>query len=235
MIAMSTDDAKPDLTVKQLLERGPDTALEEIVDAVTAAELEKWFGLPSFQQVDEGARAPATEDPDIAAVRERRQRAIAAVDPALLEAHRRRMEAPEALIRFKPAIDLRVDPGVALLDVGMIENRLRVAEPREVERPEDIEDQLREDNTPQALLRDLHRPELEFEKTFEIVDAAAEQKIDVVAAVQEAMSTSWKLPPLGDTPAVELRALLAELRAERDAPWPLIPTRTNLPNRRVRE
>ena len=33
-------------------------------------------------------------------------------------------------------------------------------------------DQL-EDNTPQALLRDLHRPEIDFQKTFDIVDMAA--------------------------------------------------------------
>lgn len=231
---MVPDDDKPDPTVKQLLERDLDKPLEEFVDAKTAAELERWFGLPSFQQVEEGEVKLSSEDPDVAAVRERRAKAMAAVDPALLEAHRKRTDAPDDLIKFKATIELRIDPSVALFDLAMIENKLTIAEPRDVERPEDIEDQMRE-AAPQALLRDLHRPEIDFEKTFELVDMAAEQWIDVVAAVDEAMATSWKLPPLGATPAHELRAFLAEVRAEYDAPWPDILNRAHLPNRRVQE
>ena len=230
---MAPDD-KPEPTVKQLLERGLDKPLEEVVDAATAAELERWFGLPSFQQIEEGEVAPPVEDPDVTAVRERRARAIAAVDPGLVEAHRRRTDAPDDLISFRATIDVRVDPSVALLDLAMIEHKLTIAEPREVERPEDIEEQLK-DATPQALLRDLHRAEIDFEKAFEVVDMAAEQWIDPVAAVNEAMATSWKLPPLVDTPARAIRTILAEVRAEFDAPWSEVPTRAHLPNRRVTE
>lgn len=231
---MASEDDKPEPRVKELLERDLGKPLDEVVDEVTAAQLERWFGLPSFQQVEEGEVAPPAEDPEMLAVRERRAKAIAAVDPEMLEAHRRRMESPWSLIKFEATIDVHVDPGVALFDYAMAESRIDSTEPREVERPEDIEDQLR-DNTPQALLRDLHRPEIDFQKEFEVVDMAAEQKIDVVEAVREAITTNWKLPDLGELPGRELRRVLAEVRAERDAPWADIPKRANLPNRRVEE
>ena len=231
---MSTDDDKRDPTVKQLLERSLEQPLEELVDAATKAELEKWFGLPSFDQVEAGEAPGSTEDPDIALVRERRQRAIAAVDPALLEAHRRRIEPPDDLLKFRESITLRLDPTMPMIDLAMIDNRMAVAEPREVERPQDIEDHLAE-STPQALLRDLHRPDLEFEKTFEMVDPGEDDRIDAVAEVRIAIRTSWKLPPFEGTPADTVRTVLADLRAELGLPWCDIPTRATLPNRRVTE
>src|SRR5689334_7444755 len=112
-----------------------DKTVKELIDAATRAELERWFGLPSFTQVEEERAAAPAEDPDIVAVRERREKAIAAVDPAMVEWHRRRTDAPEDLIKFKPTIEVRVDPDVALLDHAMIE-RGSIAEPREVEIPD---------------------------------------------------------------------------------------------------
>lgn len=216
---MSTDD--DDKTVK------------EMIDAATRAELERWFGLPSIAQVEEQAKANAPEeDPDVVAVRERRQKAIEAVDPAMVEAHRRRMEAPDTLIRFRALIDVRVNPDFALLDHSMIDRGSSIADPREVEIPEQLRDDLR-DCTPQALLRDLHRPEFEFDKTFEIVDHAAEGRIDVVAAVNEVMTTTYRISTAVSTSIFhEGREILRELRTDRLAPW--TPERlAALPNRRV--
>src|SRR5437870_4652205 len=69
------------------------------IDATTQADLARWFGLPSFSEVAERPLAP--EDPEVAAVRERRAKATAAVDPALLERIRiRTEERPETLIKF---------------------------------------------------------------------------------------------------------------------------------------
>ncbi|MBA3456731.1 MAG: hypothetical protein H0T42_26815 [Deltaproteobacteria bacterium] len=232
---MAPDDPPPDPKVKELLERDLGKPLKDIVGEVTAAELERWFGLPTFQQVEEGEVKLAQEDPDMVAVRERRAKAIEAVDPGLLEAHRRRTDGPvDDLLKFKATITLRVKEDVSVIDIAMIERKLLIAEARELQRPEDIDEQL-EDNTPQALLRDLHRPELSFEKTFELVDMAAEQKIDVVAEVNAAMATSWKLPALGIRPGIEARQLTDEIKAELRSPWPAIPDRVNLPNRRVQK
>jgi hypothetical protein len=207
-----------------------DKKVKDLLDAATRAELERWFNLPSFEQLaDRGVQPePPPEDPAAAAVRERRAAAIACVDPALLEAHRRRVEPPDDLIKFKAMIDVRVDPDIATIDLAMIERQHAVGEPREVERPQDLEDDLN-DCTPQALLRDLHRAELTFDKVFEIVEGNAGQRFDIVRAVAEAMATRWTLPPFGPSPFHEGRALLLELRDDRHRPW----TEIKLPNRRV--
>ncbi|HET7500588.1 MAG TPA: hypothetical protein VFK02_06275 [Kofleriaceae bacterium] len=211
-----------------------DKKVKDLIDDATRADLERWFGLPSFEQLAERGVTPEPpppeEDPEMVAVRKRRADAIAAVDPAMVEAHRKRTDPPEHLIKFKATIDVRVDPEIGLFDSAMLERQSTIAEPRERELPEELRDDLH-DCTPQALLRDLHRPELHYEKTFEIVDVSAEQRFDIVAAVAEAMRTCWTLPPFGPTPLEQARALIRELREDRHRPW----TDIKLPNRRGNE
>ncbi len=212
-----------------------DPKVKDLIDAATAATLAKWFGLPSFTELADKGVAPAeVEDPEMVAVREQREKAIAAVDPVLVEEHRRRTDRPDRLIQFKAVIDVRVDPDIALLDLGMIERQHLIAEPREVAISQQLQDDLR-DCTPQAILRDLHRPELDFEKTFEVIDYAAEQRLDIVRAVAEAMATSWKLPPLSASPFREAREAMEAIRTERRLPWPALFAAQPLPNRRFVE
>jgi hypothetical protein len=216
---MATDD--DDLTVKQLL------------DPTTEADLARWFSLPSFQEL---AEAPASSTPvvdeEMQAVIERREKACAAVDPALLARIRARtVEPAETLVKFEAAIDVIVDEQFGTLDEAMIARASAIAEPREVELPDELIDDMKE-CTPQALLRDLHRAELDFDKTFEIVDAAADQRFDIVAEVADVMATRWKLQ-MQASPVPEGLAVLDGLRAERRRPWTeCLPA---LPNRRVRE
>lgn len=211
-----------------------DKKVKDLLDAGTRAELERWFGLPSFEQLAERGVVPATppapEDPEVVEVRRKRAEAIAAVDPAIVEAHRRRIEPPTPLIKPRPDVALRIDPDIALLDLAMIARVGVLAEPREVEIAEALRDDLR-DCTPQALLRDLHRPETDFPKVFEIVDAAASQRLDASAAVAAAMTTSLKLTIPPKSPMREAYALSVELRNERRQPWADI----NMPLRRVTE
>jgi hypothetical protein len=197
------------------------------LDPATRADLERWFGLPSFDEAPEAA--PSDDDPEVIAVRERRERAIAAVDPALLEAHRKRTDPPDDLFTFKPDIEIHVDPTIALLDFAMIDRAGSIAEPRELEIHEQVRDDMKE-CTPQAILRDLHRSEQDFEKTFEMIDMA--QRIDAVAEVASAMATSWALPPLEGSPWTEAQALMTMLRAERRQSWPAMFKAQPLPNRK---
>lgn len=209
-----------------------DRKVKDVLDASTRAELERWFGRPSFEQLAERGALPQAplEDPEIAAVRKRRDEAIAAVDPAMLEAHRLRVEPPHDLIQPRPPVKLNVDPGIARFDQAMIDRWNGIAEPRQVERPGELDDDLRE-CTPQALLRDLHRPELAFDKQFEVVDVIADYRREIATIVAEVMATHTRLPPREDSPFHKARALLLELRAERQRPW----TEIKMPLRRVTE
>ena len=158
-------------------------------------------------------------------------KACEAVDPALLARIHQRTEAnPDTLIKNDYVLPIHVDPDVGLFDQAMAERGHQIAEPREVEIPEELRDDMK-DCTPQALLRDLHRAELYFEKTFEVVDMSAEQKLDIVAEVDAAMKLNLKLPPLSVSPFEEERRLLVQDRALRKLPW----TQWPMPNRRNSE
>ncbi|MEO8846494.1 MAG: hypothetical protein ABI591_19815 [Kofleriaceae bacterium] len=218
-------DDGDDIKVKQLLDGHKSMA--DVVDLATQRELQKWFDLPSFEQVRD--QPPAADDPELRDLLERRAKACAAVDPVLLDLIYARTEVrPETLIRNTFHVDIHVDPSIVQFDIVAAERQLQHAEPREVEISEELRDDLK-DCTPQALLRDLHRPELMFEKQFEVIDVAAEQKLDIVAEVDAAMKMNLRLPPLGLSPFEEERRLLLVDRANRRLPW------TNLRKQSVRD
>jgi hypothetical protein len=221
---MATDD--DDKKVKELLD-----------DASTVSEedLARWFSLPSFQQLAEQPPPPApVVDEQMQEVIERRQRALEAVDPAFVARLEERVEQrPETLIQFSPKIDVCVDERFGLLDASMIDRGFSIAEPREVEVPEELRDDLK-DCTPQALLRDLHRAVFDFDKMFEVVDYGAEQRVDIAADVRGVMATDWRLRELGSSSFAEGRALVEDLRDQRHRSWvtEVLPT---LRNRTVTE
>jgi len=219
---MTDDDERK---VKDLIGQG-----RVPLDPQTQADLEKWFGLPSVTQLEEQGKTAGPADVEAAEMAERREKAIAAIDPALLDAIRLRTEdIPDPIGVPKRTIDVVIDESIAKFDHRMVDRAMTIAEPRTVEIPDALLDDLKE-CTPQALLRDLHRSEQFFDKIFEIVDAAAEQRIDIVAEVKSAMRTSWKLPAFGASPLTEGRQALADVRAQRRQPWtsflPLLPNRS---------
>jgi hypothetical protein len=224
------DDSKRDEpTVRQLLDGAP---LDSVVDAATQAELAKWFALPSVEVArEQGVELPA--DPELVAYREARARALAAVDPYIVETVYRRVDANvEAMYMFNAIIDIRIKTEMGCFDYAGVERQAFAIEPREREIDEDLRDEMKE-VAPQALLRDLHRPEDEFQKQFELIDPAADQRYDIVAEVADVMRTNWRLPPLPDvTPLEEERRLLAEDRATRRRAWW---TEIRMPNRKVSE
>ncbi|HUJ62648.1 MAG TPA: hypothetical protein VLX92_29300 [Kofleriaceae bacterium] len=232
---MAPDDDEPprDPTVKDLLTGTP---LDDVVDAATRAELERWFGLPSFTELDEqGAAPPPPPDEELEQLLARRAAATAAVDHALLEAIYARIDLdPVRFIKFTPQIDVRVRDDVALLDIAMIDRAASIADPREVEISDELKEDLK-DLTPQALLRDLHRPELDFEKQFEIVDVAVERRFNLAEEVTAVMRGRWTLPPAERSAMAVSSDVLAETRALRRRKWVEVFAELPLPNRRVRE
>ncbi|MCX5747529.1 MAG: hypothetical protein NT062_34120 [Proteobacteria bacterium] len=243
------DDQKSDdpTKVKQLLEWATRKSLAQStgavssepapeIDETTRQQLEAWFGVPSYQAIAEKTGKPieAPEDPEMAKVRVQREAALAAIEPAMLDAIHRRVERCDTMRRFTPTIDLdaglAIDPDMPFLDVSMINRVGAIADPREIEIPAELQDDLR-DCTPQALLRDLHRAETDFDKQFERVDVMLEHRVDISGLVSEAMRTSWALPHFGPPPFVEGTNLLREIASLRRMPWTDIP----MPNRRVKE
>jgi len=223
---MTDDDER---LVKDLIAQG-----KVPLDPATQADLEKWFGLPSVTELEEqGKQAGPADDAEMREAVARRERAVAAIDPALLDEIRLRTEdIPNPIGTPKRTIDSIIDESIAQFDHVMLAKVASIADPREVEIPDALIEDLRE-CTPQALLRDLHRPELYYDKTFEIVDAAAEQRIDVVAEVKSAMRTNWKLPAFPKTPLEESREEYARIRSEHRASW--LTYLPHLHNRSVQE
>ncbi len=224
-----TDDDQPP--------KDPDPKVKDLLSASDVADLQRWFGLPSFEQLGDAApTAPPTaaHDPEMAASIVRRDAALAAVDPRLLEELAVR-ESSLALptMRFVPNIELALREDTPLIDLVRAERGVSVLEPREVEIPDQLIEDLGE-RTPQALLRDLHRPELEFMKEFEIIDPIAELRVDASAEVKLAIATRYDEGMTTVRVPAEARALFNAAIAQHMFRWTDV-LQTPLANRRVSE
>src|SRR5690606_36127852 len=74
---------------------------EDELDAATIAQLAAWFGAP--------APPPPAEDPHIRKVRERRERALEAVDPAFLARFEAKAGQAEALLHLPEPMTLSIE------------------------------------------------------------------------------------------------------------------------------
>jgi hypothetical protein len=210
------------------------------LDAATQADLMRWFGLPSYTQVEEEAakaKTPEQVSPElaaaVAAVVERRNEAVEAVDKALLEAIYARHDVdPKDLFVFKQELDIQIDEKFGAVDEELVAKASSIAEPREVELPDALIDALKE-CTPQALLRDRHRAERYFDKTFEVIDSLEEARVDASAEAKTAMTTTWKIPPREEPAFHASMRIWQQIKAERRRPWTEI--LSSLPSRRVSE
>lgn len=233
-----TDERDKDPKVKALVERDPSEPLERFVDAETAAQLERWFGLPSFAQVEAGevpAPPPPPEDP-YAEVRERRRKLLADVDMNLVETIENR-HAPRDISMFTPSLE-PYDGTIGLVDVAYAETRASLADERWCERPGDIVDALAE-SAPQALLRDLHRLETEFSRSWGSQDdwmyEAAKPEpllVDISEKVDAIMRIRYRMERIHPP---DIAHLLDETRADIDKSWVDVANSGALYNRRVTE
>jgi len=216
-----------------------DRKAKDLIDAGTQRDLERWFGLPSFTQLqDEGkAPLPPTEDidPEIQAVIDRRNKALENVDPVFLEGiYARHDVKPEDVILFEKTIDIRIaEENFGAIDDELVQRAGAIAEPREYELSEDLRDNMKE-CTPQAMLRDLHRPEKYFDKQLEIRDSLESERVDIVNEIKVAMTTRWTVASDKTAPVLEeAERQWAAVRSERRRNWlEYLPA---LPNRRVSE
>lgn len=139
-----------------------DADASDAIDPAMIERLEAWFAGPAT-----GFPPPAAEKPKRALPPEgpqppeddrqrQRERAIAAVDPRLLERLERQGDRSASMLEPLPPPKLTPDAGIAGFDFS-VWGLQGIGDPREIERPDDIQHAVQE-RTPQAVLRDLHRP-----------------------------------------------------------------------------
>ena len=211
-----------------------DKKVKDVLGETSLADLQRWFTLPSYTALAEEGKAAATpEDDQYKEVREKREKAMAAVEPWFLADLQRRHERWWSFAKFEAEIDVKIKPDLGLFDASMA-TTWATAEPRERERPIQLEDDMT-DRTPQALLRDLHRVESYFDRRYEVYDEEAHQRFNIIGEAAKIMATDLKTLPRDNLPGTDLRAMMAEVLEERARPWSDVPKRHNLVNRRIQE
>lgn len=143
-------------------QQGPDSS--DAIDPALIERLEAWFagpatGFPPPAPDKPREASPTDGPPKRRPVDERarqRERALAAVDPGLLEHLERQGDRSAEMLEPLPPPKLTLDANISRFDFSAW-GLQGIGEPRDVERPDDIQLAVQE-RTPQAILRDLHRP-----------------------------------------------------------------------------
>lgn len=212
----SRDTSASEPRVGDLLARGSALAESDDLDPATLAQLAAWFGAPALGGLAPAGAAPGATSSEDAATR--RARALEAVDPGFVAAHRARWARGEALLCVNAPL-ARPRRAPSRFDLAVWNLRLGDA-PRETERPEDIGDALSEP-TPQAILRDLHRSEQQWPKRLLPQDLGLDVAgLRTRARIDAALSTRYFVR-IDDEPipARIMAEAAADLRARLDQPW----------------
>ncbi len=225
--------AHSDLRAKDVLTRSA-AELEELersLDPAVRAELESWFARPSAMVVEEQVEAEAAPSPGLqlgfgdgmdaqlaaeAAARKKRVEAAAAVIYPwmydLLERHQRYDVRP--IVPPAPVLDTSI---LAVAIPGE-EEMATIGEPREYGLSREIEAALA-DAAPQAVLRDLYRPETEFTIQLTAPEEEGDQPTDGHREVLAALD--WRPEPVERLAlAASARTAHAEFREITAPPWP---------------
>ena len=196
---------------------GPGGRLDErAIDRKLLAQLIARHGEPPR------ARPLSAEEAERRDLVARRDRALAAADPALLahlERHERSSDELCGVARSAAALET-VLSAAGGPDRGAIQVR-ELGEAREIEVPEDLFDAM-ENRTPQAFLRDLHRPVQHFGDVTlrrQPIATAAGSLAQIRAAVSAAMSQRASGAASIRLASPEAHAGMAELRQILARPW----------------
>jgi hypothetical protein len=192
--------------------------LDEKLDPQTIAQLASWFGLPSFEQLEEERRraeAPP-EEPDERALS--MAKAAAAVDPSMITLLERHVVRGDRMLgdRLPPPMESPVRD-ISRFDVSLADQLGQLAEPREVERPMWIED-ARKESSPQAILRDLYRPETTFNLGYPLPDPEP-TLAELTGDIRAIATRSYRVRPDLASAAAQMRELMGELRHWKQVPW----------------
>jgi hypothetical protein len=196
--------------------------LEDKLDPATIAQLASWFALPSFAELEERRKAeePQVDEVDEAR-KERRARIEEVADRQLLANMERWKTAGDPLIHLPPQMEIKIGGDIRANITDVTEGMGSLAEPREREMPHWMEEDLRE-TAPQAILRDLHRPELDFNLYFEQIEHQPTLS-EMRGVVTATLGMSLRIRP-DLRPALEsVRDAFAEVRHWKAARWDELP------------
>ena len=228
------DAPRSDLRARDLLSRSSEEleAIEAALDPQQLAELQSWFARPSRQVVEEeiartkrvslgaglGDEYAEEMDADSAARKKRVAELATVITPEMydcLERHERNAGRFRDLVPPAPVLD----PSILAITVPTEEQIATIGEPQFYTQPHDIEKDM-EDAAPQAVLRDLYRPESEF--ALQLVSQTDDEEQVVTDAHREVLAALAFRPErvaVLDS-AAEARAAHAEFRELIAPPWP---------------
>ncbi|WP_045119100.1 hypothetical protein [Haliangium ochraceum] len=219
---------RPEPRVGELFDRGAEALEDEELDPETIAQLAAWFGGPA---PDAGGAATAQTTsahvarpnklPPLEAAR-RRANALRGVEPGFLRHMERKWRGAEALLGVSKLVGASARGPISEFDhtTGWLFAGLEEATQHEQRRPEEVADWLTEP-TPQAILRDLHRPDQTWPKRIVSQDVGP----DVAGAqmrtkLDEILHTVYAVR-MDDEP-VPARLVAEDMHALRlrlDEPW----------------
>lgn len=191
------------------------------LDPATMAKLASWFDLPSFDEVAEqqaAARSVSEERSATEKLLEARSNALANIDPAFMASLDGRRASGATLPQI-PLRETRWERRMIALDETRIPPAMDENDYPEVHIPAPLLKDLKA-CTPQAQLRDLHRPDKDFyirlEPAFE--DAGDPEAPDLMAPIRETLEASYRVgvvPPA----MIMMDAGIADLRTILAKPW----------------
>jgi hypothetical protein len=211
------DDPRDEPRARDIAAAKSTADLEEKLAPETIAQLAAWFGLPSFQQLEEerAGQAVVESEHDVER-RELREKIDAAVDHALLARIESWRGAGDAMFDELVPPELHIADDIRASDSGFADRLGVLGEGRTMEPPRWIEEEL-SDNTPQAVLRDLYRPETTFAKYLETGDPEP-GFVSILADIRTAVTARYTVRP--EPPVrVMIHDALAELRHWKAARW----------------
>ncbi len=203
--------------------------LPSLVDAQTAAELARWFEQPALAHSGQTAPTISTDDINTSLYDETqkiRATAMAAAQPEFL-ASIERWHARNDAVRYDDAAAVRAAHKFDTVTTAIekFTYRLVLQTPVERERPMDLDDAMQA-CSPQALLRDLHRPaeffsrELQLEPTREPV---FDSKPPITSFFSPSAASSFMAT------SARVRESLTLIRELHDRNWATIETQNRRP------
>jgi len=185
--------------------------LPDEIDPVLVERLMAWFG--DGPPIGEET---SREDPEMAEMRRVRERACAAAEPWLLERIENHLLRADDPLTLPPPPPSMIDLSLPKFDLARWGLR-SVGEMREVEPPDELYDALR-CCTPQALLRDLHRPVFHFRLQMVPVPVAGILSNDAHDQVRQLMRDSYSAGAQPTSSSIAAQEL-ADLKHLLSQPW----------------